>query len=59
MAGVALTGGHYKMDVISGVGHPRLDSVVPLVLRTAVCNGQGTDIVLQIPRDSVNPTKKG
>jgi hypothetical protein len=25
--------GHYKMDVISGVGHPRSDSVVPLVLR--------------------------
>ena len=25
--------GHYKTDVISDVGHPRLDSVVPLVLR--------------------------
>jgi hypothetical protein len=28
--------GHYRMDVISGVGHPRSDLVVPLVLRT-VC----------------------
>jgi hypothetical protein len=30
--------GHYKMDIISGVGHPRLDLVVPLVLCTIVCN---------------------
>jgi hypothetical protein len=29
--------GHYRMDVISGVGHPRSDLVVPLVLRTACC----------------------
>jgi hypothetical protein len=29
--------GHYKMDVISGVGHPRSNSVVPLVLRTVCC----------------------
>jgi hypothetical protein len=28
--------GHYKTDVISGVGHLRSDSVMPLVLRT-VC----------------------
>ena len=28
--------GHYKTDVISGVGHPRLDSAVLLVLLT-VC----------------------
>ena len=25
--------GHYRMDVISGVGHSRSNSVVPLVLR--------------------------
>jgi hypothetical protein len=29
--------GHYRTDVISGVGHPRLDSIVPLVLRTVYC----------------------
>jgi hypothetical protein len=29
--------GHYRTDVISGVGHLRLDSVVPLVLRTVYC----------------------
>jgi hypothetical protein len=28
--------GHYRTDVISGVGHPGLNSVVSLVLRT-VC----------------------
>jgi hypothetical protein len=26
--------GHYRMDIISSVSHPRSDSVVPLVLRT-------------------------
>jgi hypothetical protein len=24
--------GHYRMDIISSVGHPRSDSIVPLVL---------------------------
>ena len=24
--------GHYKMDIISGIGHSKSDSVVPLVL---------------------------
>jgi hypothetical protein len=28
----ALTGNHYKTYNISGVGHPRSDSIVPLVL---------------------------
>jgi hypothetical protein len=38
--------GHYKMNIISSVGHPRSDSVVPLVLRMVMCNGWGTGIVL-------------
>jgi hypothetical protein len=46
VAGAALTGGHYKMNVISGVGHPRLDLVVPLVLCTVACDGLDTGIVL-------------
>jgi hypothetical protein len=29
--------GHYRMDIISGVGHPRSDSVMPLVLCTVCC----------------------
>jgi hypothetical protein len=29
--------GHYRMDVISGVGHLRSDLVVPLMLRTVCC----------------------
>jgi hypothetical protein len=29
---VVLMGGHYRTDIISGVGNPRSNSVVPLVL---------------------------
>jgi hypothetical protein len=46
MAGVALMGGHYRMDIISSVGHPRSDLVVPLVLCTVVYNIQGSGVVL-------------
>jgi hypothetical protein len=59
IAGVALTGGHYRMNVIRGVGHPRSDSVVPLVLRMVASNDWGTGIVLQVLRDNANPVKKG
>jgi hypothetical protein len=38
--------GHYRMDIIKGVGHLRLDSVVPQVLYMIAYNGWGTDIVL-------------
>ena len=31
VAGATLMGGHYRTDIISGVDHLRLDSVVPLV----------------------------
>ena len=51
--------GHYRTDFISGVGHPRLDSVMPLVLSMVACNGWGTDIVLQVFRNSVNLVEKG
>jgi hypothetical protein len=49
--------GHYRTNIISCVGYPRLDSVMPLVLYTVVCNDWGTDIVLQVPRDSTNPAE--
>jgi hypothetical protein len=49
---------HYRTDIISGVGHLRLDSVVPLVLCMVVCNRWGIGIVLQIPQDSVNLAEK-
>jgi hypothetical protein len=42
--------GPYRTDIISGVGHPRSDSVMLLVLCTVACNGWGTDIVLQVHR---------
>jgi hypothetical protein len=55
----ALMGDHYKIDVISGVGHPRSDSIVPLVLRMVACNGWSTSIVLQVHRDNANPAENG
>jgi hypothetical protein len=59
VADIALTGGHYRMDIISRVGHPRSDSVVPLVLCTVAYNIRGTDVVLQVPWDSANPVGNG
>ena len=53
-----LKGSHCKTNIINGVGHPWSDSVVPLVLCMVACNGWCTDIVLQVPRDNANPTKK-
>jgi hypothetical protein len=59
MADAALTNCHYRMDIISGVGHLRSDSIVLLVLCTVAYNIRGTSIVLQVPQDNTNPTKKG
>jgi hypothetical protein len=39
VADAALIGGHYRTDITNGVGYPRSDSVVPLVLCTVACNG--------------------
>jgi hypothetical protein len=59
MAGAALKGSHYKTNIINDVGHPKSDLVVPLVLCTVAYNIWGTGVVLQVPRDSANPTRKG
>jgi hypothetical protein len=37
--------GHYRTDVISGVGYPRSDSVVSLVLRTVYCAMAGAPVL--------------
>jgi hypothetical protein len=58
VAGAALKGNHYRIDIISGVVHPRSDLVVLLVLCMITCNGWATGIVLQVPRDSVNDRTK-
>jgi hypothetical protein len=55
----ALKGSHYRMDIISNVGHRRLDSVGPLVLCMLMCNGWGIGIILQVPQDSTSPIEKG
>jgi hypothetical protein len=34
--------GHYRTDFISGVGHSRSDSIVPLVVRMVCCAMTGT-----------------
>ena len=56
---VALKARHYRTDIISGVGNPRSDLVMPLVLCMVACNGWGTGIVLQVPQDSVNSAENG
>ena len=53
----SLMDGYYRMNIISGVGYPMSDLVVPLVygsmqyLRHWYCT--------TVPRDSVNSVKKG
>ena len=53
----ALTGNYYRTYIISSVGHLRSNSVGLLVLWTVAYNIWGTSIVLQVPRDNVNPSK--
>jgi hypothetical protein len=55
---VALTGSRYRTDIISSVGYLRSNLVMQLVLCTVACNIRGTGILLQVSRDSANPTKK-
>jgi hypothetical protein len=57
MVSAALTGGHYKTDIIKGVGHLRSNSIMLLVLCTVAYNIQGISVVLQVLRDSVNLTR--
>ena len=45
VVGTTLIGSHYMIDIISGVGHPRLDLVVPLVLCMVACSVWDTGIV--------------
>ena len=59
MTGEALTSGHYKTDIINGVGHPRSNPVGPLVLCTVAYNIRDTGVVLQVSWDNTNPTRKG
>jgi hypothetical protein len=53
----SLMNGHYRTYIISSVGHPRLDSVMPLMLYTVVYNIWGTSVVLQISQNSNNSTE--
>jgi hypothetical protein len=46
VADAALTDDHYKMDIISSVGYPRSNSVVPPVLCTVAYNIGGTSVIL-------------
>jgi hypothetical protein len=56
VASVALIDSHCRTNIISGVGHLRSNSVLPLVLCTVVHNIQGTGIILIVAQDIVNPT---
>jgi hypothetical protein len=57
--GAALMDDHYRTNIISGVGHPRSDSVVQLVLCMVLYNIRSTSVDLEVPRESANPAKKG
>jgi hypothetical protein len=57
MASVALTGGHYRTDIISGVGHLRSDLVVPLMLCMVAYNIWGISVVLLVPWYNANSTR--
>ena len=46
----SLNGGHYRMDIISDVGHSRSDSVIPFVLCMVTYNIRGIGVVLQVPQ---------
>jgi hypothetical protein len=59
MAGTALTGCHYRTNIINGVGHPRSDLVVSLMLYTVAYNIRSTSVVLQVPRNNANPVGNG
>ena len=54
-----LMGGHYRTYITSGVGHPRSNSIVLLVLCMVAYNIWDTGVVLQVPRGSANPVEKG
>jgi hypothetical protein len=58
MTGTALTSNHYRTNIFSNVGQPRLNSIVLLVLCTVVYNIRGTGVVLQVPWDRANPAEK-
>ena len=55
----SLTGDHYRMYIISSVGHPKSDLVGLLVLRTIAYNGRGTSIVLQVLWNNINLAENG
>jgi hypothetical protein len=58
MTGTALMGGHYRMYIISGMGHLKLNLVVLLMLWTIAYNIWDTGVALQVFRDSVNLDEK-
>jgi hypothetical protein len=49
--------GHYRMNIINGVGHPRLNSVVPLVLCTVAVQWLRYWHCTTGHRDNVNPNE--
>jgi hypothetical protein len=58
ITGATLIGGHYRMDIISGVGHSKSDSIVLLMLCTVAYNKRAVSVVLQVSQDSAIPARK-
>jgi hypothetical protein len=59
MADATLTISHYRTAIISGVGHPKSDSIELLVLCMVACNIWGTSVVLLVSKDSAKSTGNG
>jgi hypothetical protein len=59
MISATLTGSDYRVDIISGIGYPRSDLVVLLVLCMVAYNIWMIGVVLQVPQDGTNLTING
>ena len=55
----AIKGDHYWTYIISGVGRPKSELTVLLVLSTVAYNIRGTGVLLQVLQDCANLAGKG
>jgi hypothetical protein len=59
VTGSTLMGSHYSTYIISGLGYPRSESVMLLVLWMVAYNIRGTGVILKVPQDNANLVEKG
>jgi hypothetical protein len=59
MISATLTGSDYRVDIISGIGYPKSDLIVLLVLCMVAYNIWSIGVVLQVPQDGTNLARNG